>query len=343
MGRPKLHATPEERVLAARRYRAKYQEKNRAVINQKLVAKRRLLKSAHKDTAREPVKLLGKPTGSATLSRRAGHPKKNDISTSTTRSATSEDSESAILRELKDLIGTSARQWIDGLCKAFISSKDCRDISRILSTLGALGERLRKLSFRQWTSAGNTTESTLSKSTSAIIKSLEDLCLKAMEDEDIKNLAERGLLLYQDKYHPRLLHSPDIPLRSSVAVRRMPASNRRRTRRDRTNLRPFPLTASQIAWAMDLFYRRGSWAFGSREEGAIYFQVLAEVFNDRWSMREMLFPEIPPEVELDQNQRDLLSAAMMHLAVRLVRLWRWVQWGRTEFGLNFGAFEGGLG
>ncbi|KAF8416779.1 hypothetical protein L210DRAFT_3511610 [Boletus edulis BED1] len=148
-------------------------------------------------TAREPVKLLGKPTGSATLSRRAGHPKKNDISTSTTRSATSEDSESAILRELKDLIGTSARQWIDGLCKAFISSKDCRDISRILSTFGALGERLRKLSFRQWTSAGNTTESTLSKSTSAIIKSLEDLCLKAMEDEDIKNLAERGLLLYQ--------------------------------------------------------------------------------------------------------------------------------------------------
>ncbi|KAH7917832.1 hypothetical protein BV22DRAFT_1135086 [Leucogyrophana mollusca] len=56
MGRPKLHKTPEEKVLAARAYRAKYYERHKAEINKKLKAKRVC-------TAAPAGSLSGKPLG----------------------------------------------------------------------------------------------------------------------------------------------------------------------------------------------------------------------------------------------------------------------------------------
>ena len=106
MGQSKLYTTPEERVLAACRYRATYHERfvlgllnflalkftllylrNRASVNQKLVAKHKLIKSAQLQfvilglstcltlircnrVTRQLVQLMGEPSASAVLSRR---------------------------------------------------------------------------------------------------------------------------------------------------------------------------------------------------------------------------------------------------------------------------------
>ncbi|KAF8833755.1 hypothetical protein BDN67DRAFT_1017213 [Paxillus ammoniavirescens] len=74
-GHPRLYKTPEERVLAARSYRAKYYECHRDQINRKIMDKRQKQKSANlSPLITQPVVLIGKPRASSLLSRQAGHP-----------------------------------------------------------------------------------------------------------------------------------------------------------------------------------------------------------------------------------------------------------------------------
>ncbi|KAF8415532.1 hypothetical protein L210DRAFT_3657362 [Boletus edulis BED1] len=176
MGRLKLYMNPQEKVLAARRYRAKYYAKNRTMIN----TQRRVAHSKGNEVIKQPIQPLGEPSSkNRMLIRRPGRPK----GTKNCTAARINDSESAIEGSLKSIIGSSSRQKIQALCDRFIDSGNYREIYSTLSAVEELDTRLRKLTTIHLRNGGSDSisESATQTSIHAVIKALEDLLVNAME------------------------------------------------------------------------------------------------------------------------------------------------------------------
>ncbi|KAG6370581.1 hypothetical protein JVT61DRAFT_11378 [Boletus reticuloceps] len=204
MGRPKLYTTPEERVLAARSYQAKYYAKNRKTINKKLSEKCKEEKALGLglQKQRNSTQLVGKPSSkSRTLLRRPGRPRvqcSNDVA-SLMGQPGFQDSKSDIKSALKEVIGTSSHERLHALCEGFLSSGQYTKIYDTLTVVEGLDAHMQKLSYKNWISPDtmNAPETSLTKSIRTVVKVLEDLLMNAMEGTDVKELARRGMLLYQ--------------------------------------------------------------------------------------------------------------------------------------------------
>ncbi|KAG2359070.1 hypothetical protein BDR07DRAFT_1415913 [Suillus spraguei] len=100
MGRPRLHATAEERAAAARKYRQDYYERNKKTISVKMAAKYK---------ARRAVKLSRKKHEPAKTTRRSGHSPQPARGHGTEQEISVSDSES----EHESLPNTSTFYHID--------------------------------------------------------------------------------------------------------------------------------------------------------------------------------------------------------------------------------------
>ncbi|KAF8120429.1 hypothetical protein EV363DRAFT_1156167 [Boletus edulis] len=194
MGRPKLYTTPEERVLAARLYRAKYYANPRArfAVSRSVYYCSLSSTDSIRMKQHNPTQLVGKPSSkSRTLLRRPGRPR--------VRTTGFQDSESDIESALKEIIGTSSRERLHALCEGFLSSGKYTKIYDTLTVVEGLDARMRKLAYKNWIPPDmmNAPETSLSKSIRTVVKVLEDLLMNAMEGTDVKELARRGMLLYQ--------------------------------------------------------------------------------------------------------------------------------------------------
>ncbi|KAF8121449.1 hypothetical protein EV363DRAFT_1155600 [Boletus edulis] len=198
MARPKLYNTPEERVIAARSYRAKYYQRLKE-INQKIQEKRtinKLLVSVQQSAA---VPLIGQPKGPSILSRRAGRPKRIDLQTDghTKRpqvDVATNDTTEQIELALQHVIGGSSRLFVDSLCDGYLKGGDYSDIYGALTTVEQLDSRLRAI---QLAASRCHEEVATTQKLRTMIRILEDLLLNAMEGNDIADLRERGFFLYQ--------------------------------------------------------------------------------------------------------------------------------------------------
>ncbi|KAH0839409.1 hypothetical protein J3R83DRAFT_139 [Lanmaoa asiatica] len=109
-----------------------------------------------------------------------------------------QDTESNVKSDLRDIIGASSREWLNALCECFLSSGNYTEINDVLSVVEGLYSHVQKLASKHWgPGVIEAPESALSKSIRTIIKMLEDLLLNAMEGNDVRRLASRGLLLFQ--------------------------------------------------------------------------------------------------------------------------------------------------
>ncbi|KAF8131970.1 hypothetical protein EV363DRAFT_1164363 [Boletus edulis] len=219
MGRPKLYKTPEERVLAARSYRAKYYERlvvfygqrssvmmtctrsHKKEINQKAQEKRALNRANGKyvivecstvsmtlmPLVRPPRStsdlLLGQPRAPSVLSR----PQKSTLIDDT-------DTTEQIEVELQRIIGKSSRKFVNSLCDEYLKNSDYSNIYSSLTALERLEGRLRTI---QWTAMQGHEGTATAQKVRMVTWILEDLLLNAMEGNDISDLRHRGLLLYQ--------------------------------------------------------------------------------------------------------------------------------------------------
>ena len=77
--------------------------------------------------------------------------------------------------------------------------------------------------------------------------------------------------------------------------------------------RPYPLCGRHVSWAVGHFYALGHWRFASREEHQEFFVVLVEHFDERWQMRETIFPHLPLNVVLDDSQLEELEKKKLDL------------------------------
>lgn len=110
----------------------------------------------------------------------------------------SSDSETSIELTLKEIIGRSSRERMDALCQCFIASGNYQEISNTLSLVEALNKRIRNVAFHRWSESGTDVPKTLiSQAIHTVVKALEDLLLNAMEGNDLSQLVQNGLLLYQ--------------------------------------------------------------------------------------------------------------------------------------------------
>ncbi|KAF8833923.1 hypothetical protein BDN67DRAFT_985699 [Paxillus ammoniavirescens] len=161
MGRPKLHKTPEEKVLAARSYRQKYYE------------------SAGRPRHDEV------PIGVGMEGPVAPRPCEQSITAA------------QIEQSLRDTTGGSSQTCANGLCRGFIVSGDYSSIYSAVDRVQALELHLQVL--RSGPSSGDTT--TMVKEISwcicLVVRVLEDLLMNAMEGADIAQMHHRSVLLYQ--------------------------------------------------------------------------------------------------------------------------------------------------
>ncbi|KAF8125738.1 hypothetical protein EV363DRAFT_1175664 [Boletus edulis] len=199
MGRPKIHFTPEERTLAARRYRAKYYEKNRSMINKKLAMKRQnaITDKLESLSPKKEVALIGQPRQSISgiLSRRAGRPRNRDELSKPEACKPKFRSECQLKDALKVIVGGSLRERMKALYKRFLSSGNYSEIYNTLSAVEPIEKEIRSLAFAE--GDGMDLESSLFKTIRTVVKVLEDLLLNAMEGTDVSQLERKGLLLYQ--------------------------------------------------------------------------------------------------------------------------------------------------
>ncbi|KAN0088044.1 hypothetical protein V8E55_006665 [Tylopilus felleus] len=90
----------------------------------------------------------------------------------------------------------SSCQRIQALCNTFLTTGDYREIYNMVSAIEELEKRLTKITpaTQRWS---DIPECPLLKSICTVIKLLENLLLSAMEGDDVRDMAERGILLYQ--------------------------------------------------------------------------------------------------------------------------------------------------
>ncbi|KAF8435934.1 hypothetical protein L210DRAFT_3505932 [Boletus edulis BED1] len=120
MGHLKLYMNPQEKVLAAHCYQAKYYVK----------------------VTKQPIQPLDEPSSkNQMLICRPGRPK----GTKNYTAACINDSESAIKGSLKSIIGSSSHQKIQALCDRFIDSGNYKEIYSMLSAIEELDTHLWKL------------------------------------------------------------------------------------------------------------------------------------------------------------------------------------------------------
>ncbi|KAF8449523.1 hypothetical protein L210DRAFT_3641116 [Boletus edulis BED1] len=188
---------PEERVLAARCYRADHYAKNRVEINWQRAENRRASRATKKC---QPVAPMGQPSAkNPMLIRCPGRPKgTKNHSCSGTHEPTNTVSD--IQTALKSIIGNSSRQRVQALSERFLASRDYKDIYDTLSAVEEVEARFCKLAMDSHHQAF----STLQHAIRTVIRVLEDLLMSAMEDADMSDLTKRGLMLYQN--------GPDITL-----------------------------------------------------------------------------------------------------------------------------------
>ncbi|KAF8834860.1 hypothetical protein BDN67DRAFT_985014 [Paxillus ammoniavirescens] len=192
MGRPKLYKTPEERVLAARSYRAKYYAGHKEEINTKIQAKCIGLKGKLAVKLAKPtMTLMGEPTGPSVLLRcvlflglgalvgSPIHPNPDWTE---------------IEVDLKSIIGRSSYHLVESLCQEYMHSGDYSNISDVVSQMEGLDDRLHTLVYRA--DDGKATD--LSNNICSITRALEDLLLNTMEHIDITGIWKCRKLLYQD-------------------------------------------------------------------------------------------------------------------------------------------------
>ncbi|KAG9316188.1 hypothetical protein JVU11DRAFT_2212 [Chiua virens] len=97
----------------------------------------------------------------------------------------------------------------------------------------------------------------------------------------------------------------------------------------------YPLRSWQVSWAVGCFYDRECWDFASREERREFFLWLVRGFDERWPMRRTIFPQLPLDVALNNAQLQELEKRKLDLHFHFIRLWKWVQYGLQNFGLDF--------
>ena len=119
---------------------------------------------------------------------------------------------------------------------------------------------------------------------------------------------------------------------------------------------PIPLTACQLGWVVSEFYARGSWTFGDADEWREFFRGIALEFDQRWPLREDIFPNLPFPIALDYSQQqevarkqEQLRRVSVHIIVychaskipltdvsqHFQCLWKWIYFGMRSFGISF--------
>ncbi|KAF8415323.1 hypothetical protein L210DRAFT_3657622 [Boletus edulis BED1] len=208
MGRPKLYKTPEERVLAARAYRAKYYASHKNQINQnvhkKRISRRGLItsqimfqylvnqkhqryclgrKPRQKSNAQPEMDHAAKTTGTPPT-----HP------TIPTSDLTTGNTVSKVELALQNLTGGSLRLWVESLCTDYVKSNDYSNINNSHNAIGTLEAELQAI---RRTTKRDHNGAHIAERLRLVSRILEDLLLHAMEGNDIVDLRGRGVLLYQ--------------------------------------------------------------------------------------------------------------------------------------------------
>ncbi|KAG6373960.1 hypothetical protein JVT61DRAFT_6125 [Boletus reticuloceps] len=98
---------------------------------------------------------------------------------------------------------------------------------------------------------------------------------------------------------------------------------------------PYFLCGCQIAWVVGHFYAHDNWHFSNCNECRQFFVDLVDHFDEKWPVRENVFPHLPLDIELDCSQKQELKSKKNNLFHHLVLLWKWFTYGQRNFDVEF--------
>ncbi|KAN0086067.1 hypothetical protein V8E55_007201 [Tylopilus felleus] len=191
MGRPKLCATPEERVLAAHAYQVKYYERNWDVINKKVTEKRKKNDVLTGVTHRE----LGAPCN---LTSSFGIICQKTRCYCVALGSRGPEMTNGLVRQsmtsievmLNEIIGRSSHERLATLYQRYIAFGNFQKISDTLASVEVLNQHIWSLTLyvSGWLESGtNIPGGSISQAICNVIRVLEDLLLNAIEGNDLKS------------------------------------------------------------------------------------------------------------------------------------------------------------
>jgi hypothetical protein len=68
-----------------------------------------------------------------------------------------------------------------------------------------------------------------------------------------------------------------------------------------------------MAWAVHEFYERGNWGFSDATERRTFFHSLMLQFDQRWPVRDQLYPNQPSPTPLNDQQQQAVTRRQVAL------------------------------